>query len=183
MIERSSHRILLIEPFFGGSHRAFAEGLKKFSRHRIELVTLPARFWKWRMRGSAVTLADRVRKLRPSYEAILATDMLSLAEFKALIPRQVPTMLYMHENQLSYPVPKGESRDFQFGFTNITSCLAADMVGFNSRYQYEKFFKDLPEFLKMMPDFRLRGITERIRKKSKVIPLGVDLRFFDHFPR
>ncbi len=178
-----SLRILLVEPFFGGSHKAFAEGLKKYSRHRIELLTLPARFWKWRMRGAAVELADRVRDKKPGYDAIIATDMLSLAEFKALIPGRVPVLLYMHENQLSYPLPHGESRDVQFGFTNITSCLAADRVGFNSRFQYEKFFRDLNEFLKMMPDFRLKRVPERIRKKSKVMYLGVDLGFFESFQR
>jgi len=183
MPDRSERRILLVEPFFGGSHRAFAEELKNFSRHRIKHLTLPARFWKWRMRGAAVTLSDRVRKTRFPYQAILATDMLNLAEFKALIPRDVPIFLYMHENQISYPVPKGETRDLQFGFTNITSCLAADKVGFNSRYQYEQFLRDLPEFLKMMPDFRLKDVPERIRRKARVIPLGLNLKFFDAFSR
>ncbi len=29
------------------------------SEHQIDLLTLPARFWKWRMHGGAVTLARR----------------------------------------------------------------------------------------------------------------------------
>ena len=43
--------ILFLESFYGGSHREFADGLVQRSRHRIELHTLPARFWRWRMRG------------------------------------------------------------------------------------------------------------------------------------
>ncbi len=44
--------ILLLEPYFGGSHRAWAEGYARHSGHRIDLLTLPASFWKWRMQGA-----------------------------------------------------------------------------------------------------------------------------------
>ena len=53
-------RFLFIEPFYGGSHRDFADGWVAHSRHTIELVTLPARFWKWRMRGAALYLVPRI---------------------------------------------------------------------------------------------------------------------------
>ena len=43
----------------GGSHQAWAEGYAAHSAHMVELLTLPARFWKWRMHGGAVTLARR----------------------------------------------------------------------------------------------------------------------------
>jgi hypothetical protein len=45
---------LFLEPFFGGSHREFARGLVAHSRHQIDLLPLPARFWKLRMRGAAL---------------------------------------------------------------------------------------------------------------------------------
>lgn len=183
MSSRKSTRILFIEPFFGGSHRAFAEGLKHSSRHCIRLLTLPARFWKWRMRGAAVTLSEKANRMRFPYEAMIATDMLNLAEFRSLLARDAPSLLYMHENQVSYPVPEGESRDVQFGFTNVTSCLAADKVCFNSRYHYNSFFDELDGFLRQMPDYRLKNASARIMKKSRVLPLGVDLGFFDAFPR
>ena len=50
-------RILLLSPYHGGSHRAFAEGLAAASRHELTILSLPARFWKWRMRGAALLLA------------------------------------------------------------------------------------------------------------------------------
>ena len=53
-------RILLIEPYFTGSHRAWAEGYAAASQHDVRLVTHDGRFWKWRMQGSAVTLAEPV---------------------------------------------------------------------------------------------------------------------------
>ena len=60
-------RVLLLSPYHGGSHRAFAEGLADHSRHEIVPLTLPARFWKWRMHGGAVTLAREflALELRP----------------------------------------------------------------------------------------------------------------------
>ncbi|MBW2579340.1 MAG: DUF3524 domain-containing protein, partial [Deltaproteobacteria bacterium] len=37
-------KFLFLEPFYGGSHRDFADGWIKHSRHRFDLFTLPARF-------------------------------------------------------------------------------------------------------------------------------------------
>ena len=37
-------RILLIEPYCGGSHKAWAEGYVAHSRHDVALLALPARF-------------------------------------------------------------------------------------------------------------------------------------------
>ena len=59
-------QILYLEAFFGGSHRAFAEGLQRHSRHQIELITLPDRFWKWRMRGAALQMIPRIPPWRTS---------------------------------------------------------------------------------------------------------------------
>ncbi|MFO7539072.1 MAG: DUF3524 domain-containing protein, partial [Chloroflexota bacterium] len=79
-------RILIISPYHSGSHQAWAEGYQQYSRHEVLLLTLPGRFWKWRMHGSAVTLA---RLYRDHYAAappdvILGTDMLDLSTFLAL---------------------------------------------------------------------------------------------------
>lgn len=167
--------VLLLEPFYGGSHRAFVNGIRRYSRHHVEALTLPARFWKWRMRGAAILLAQRLKNLPGPPDLVLASDMLSVADLKAFLgPEAPPTILYMHENQLSYPVPKGETVDYQFGFTNVTSCLAAERVLFNSKFHRDAFFQALPGFLRMMPDCRPKGIPEAIRKKSSVLPLGCD---------
>ena len=54
-------RILLLSPYHGGSHQAFADGLIKHSSHHIDLLSLPPRFWKWRMRGAGMLLAGKAR--------------------------------------------------------------------------------------------------------------------------
>src|SRR5215510_6084804 len=51
-----------IEPYFGGSHAHFLRDLQRFSAHSIELFTLPARQWKWRVRGAALQLARDVNR-------------------------------------------------------------------------------------------------------------------------
>ena len=80
-------KILALEPYHGGSHKAFLEDWRTHSRHEWTILGLPARKWKWRMRHAAVTLADRVRKELAAgrrWERLLCSDMLNLAEFLGL---------------------------------------------------------------------------------------------------
>jgi len=170
-------KFLFLEPFFGGSHKDFAEGLVSHSRHRIDLVTLPARFWKWRMRGAAITFARRIGSLT-GYDGVILTDLMSLADFKALIPPPFPpSLVYFHENQLTYPLAPGEHMDYQFGFTGLTTALAADRILFNSHFHKDAFFEKLPTFLNMMPEFVPGWTVDVLQKKSAVFYPGC------HFPR
>jgi len=182
----------LLSPYHGGSHQAWAEGLRENSSHNIELLTLPDRFWKWRMHGGAITLAREYRALGKRSECIMATDMLDLTTFLALtrpLTSSIPTILYMHENQLTYPLPddpeegpmrrqKGE-RDLHYGFINVASMLAADLVLFNSEYHRLELLGALPEFLKHFPDYNEFEILKSIQEKSQIVPVGVDLARFE----
>ena len=71
-------KILIIEPYFEGSHKSWSLELQKFSSHTIELLTLPGRHWKWRMHGGAVTLAQKYNDLNFKTDLILTSDMLNL---------------------------------------------------------------------------------------------------------
>jgi glycosyltransferase involved in cell wall biosynthesis len=165
-------KFLFLEPFFGGSHREFAEGLISHSRHRIDLVSLPARFWKWRMRGAALYFLKKVSALE-SYRGLITTDLMSLSDFKALAPGGCPpAVVYFHENQFTYPLAPGEQMDYQYGFTDITTALAADRILFNSRTHRDAFFKALPNFIKMMPEHRPQWVVEAIRPKADVLYPG-----------
>lgn len=167
-------RILFLNPFHGGSHRQFADGWVRHSRHAIDLVTLPPRFWKWRMRGAALHFVRRVKERR-AYDRLVTTDLLNLADLRALWGDAVPpALVYFHENQLSYPLPPGESIDYQFGFTNIVSALAAQQVLFNSRTHFEAFFASLPGFLGMMPEYRPKWVVDVIRDRAAVLHPGCD---------
>ncbi len=166
-------RILGLEPYDGGSHRAFWAPLARLSQHEFTLLTLPARKWKWRMRGAAMWFAKEVAAATSDgFDLILTNDMLSVADLRALLPPEVarcPIICYFHENQLTYPLSEHDWRDYQFGFTNITSCLAADAVWFNSNYHMHAFLTTADQLLRKMPDFVPEGIMDRIREKSIVL--------------
>jgi len=172
-------RILALEPYYGGSHRAFLDGWSGTSRHDWTILSLPAHQWKWRMRHAAVTFADQLaahRSLAPGWDLLFCSDMLNLAEFRGLAPREVallPAILYFHENQLTYPVRVESERDYHFAMTNMTSALAADEVWFNSAFHQRSFLGALGTFLKRLPDHQPLDAIERIKDKSCVHPPGV----------
>ena len=179
--------ILLAEPFFGGSHAAWARGLQARSRHRIELLTLPDRSWKWRMHGGALTLARQflASDFRP--DLILASDMLDLTTFLALTRERtagVPTVLYFHENQLAYPWSPNDpdasnGRDRHYGFINLASAAAADAVWFNSAHNRDTFLAGCTDLLGRMRDFRELERVEELAGRAEVMPLGLDLAALD----
>jgi glycosyltransferase involved in cell wall biosynthesis len=87
---------------------------------------------------------------------------------------------------MSYPwsptdrdVPK--DRDKHYGFINFATALAADAVLFNSQYHLESFFAELVKLLKHFPDHNELGLIKRIRERSSVLRLGMDLRRFDQY--
>ncbi len=165
-------RFLFLEPFYGGSHREFADGLIAHSSHRIDLVTLPARFWKWRMRGAALHFIENIPAL-DRYDGLILSDLMSLSDFKALAGDACPpAFVYFHENQLTYPLAPGESQDYQFGFTDITTALNAQRIAFNSHTHANAFLEAVPAFMKMMPEYRPDWVTANIRAKTRVLYPG-----------
>jgi len=78
----------------------------------------------------------------------------------------------MHENQLTYPLAPHETMDYQYGFTNITTALAAERILFNSRTHFDAFFHHVPGFIKMMPDCRPFWAVNAIRRKAAVLYPG-----------
>lgn len=171
--------IYLLEPFLTGSHQRWAGGLVRQSRHDVKIIGRPGRHWKWRMHGAAVTMAREVRSL-PKPDLLLATDMLDLAVFRSLYGTGVPAALYFHENQITYPwSPTDEDvsrqRDRHYGWINYTSALAAEAVAFNSHHHRVAFLEGLGDFLRRFPDDVDEGSILRIKKKSTVLPLGVEL--------
>ena len=180
-------QVLLLEPYFTGSHAAWADGYRRYSRHAVRILEMEGQFWKWRMHGGAVTLARRFLDggMRP--DVILATDMLDLTTFLALTRPEtagIPVALYFHENQITYPWSPGDRdvrfrRDRHYGFINYASALAADVVFFNSEYHRKAFLDGLPRMLRHFPDHRETDRAAHIAQKSRVLPLGFDFERFD----
>ena len=105
--------ICLLSPYHGGSHKAWAQGYREHSRHRIRLLTLPPRFWKWRMHGGAITLARTFLENAESPDLILSTDMLDLSLFLGSTRRQEPSLTERTEDnsRAATKVPCSPGRD------------------------------------------------------------------------
>ncbi|HHZ65714.1 MAG TPA: DUF3524 domain-containing protein [Flavobacteriales bacterium] len=180
-------KLLIVEPYFTGSHKRWAEEYAKHSGHEVELLTLSGHYWKWRMHGGAISLAAKYNDLDHDFDLILVTDMLDLSTFQALTrtkTHNIPFAVYFHENQLTYPWSETDrdvtaGRDNHYGFINYASALCADRVLFNSQFHYDSFLEALPNFLKGFPDNNELNTIEAIKNKSEVLYLGIDLRKFD----
>ena len=181
--------IWFVEAYDGGSHRAFCENLTRHSCYEIVSWTLPARFWKWRMRGAAAWFADALNAAAgPPPDLLLVTGMTNAADLRGLLAPpldRLPLLFYMHENQLTYPLSPEEEFDFHFGFTNIISALAADRVVFNSAWHRELFLDALPDYLGRMPENVPRDVRSRLAARSSDLAVGMDRPPLpaDHFPR
>jgi len=173
-------KILALEPYYGGSHRAFIDGWKTSSRHDWTVIGLPAHKWKWRMRHAAVTMTDEVNALAAQgvkWDVLFCSDMLNLTEFRGLADSraaEIPAVAYFHENQLTYPVREEAERDLHFGFTNFTTALAARQVWFNSAFHRDSFLEALDGLLGRMPDHQMLDKVKSIRSKSQVRPQGIN---------
>ncbi|PKQ29977.1 MAG: DUF3524 domain-containing protein [Actinobacteria bacterium HGW-Actinobacteria-10] len=188
-------RILGIEPYYGGSHRAVLDGLVERIDADWTLLTLPARKWKWRMRGSAITFAADLRERHaarlatgesgPGFDLLFASTFVNLAELYGLAAEAlagVPSILYFHENQFAYPNRHVADWDYQFPLTNVTSALTASTCVFNSHYTRRTFVGEIDAFMREFPDHRPRNLAEEIDAKSCVIAPPFDPAPFDAVP-
>lgn len=195
VMQSHSLRILAMEPYFGGSHRAFLDGWIAHSHLEWTVLSLPPHKWKWRLRHSAVTFAKNLTKLLrdsggdrstdsiagrdlPPFDAVFCSDMLNLAEWRGLAPRvvrEVPNIVFFHENQLTYPVQHPDERDLHFGFSNLTTALAADAVWFNSGFHRDTFLNAAQKLMRRMPDHAPIDAVNSIRRKSFVFAPGIEI--------
>ena len=179
-VSHTSLSILAVEPWLGGSHERFLAGWKQRSTHRVQILGLPARHWRWRMQGAAHTLARRARELQPP-DVLLVSDYLDLPRFRGFLPPAwagIPAALYLHENQLTYPLRPGEERrerDLAPAFANLLSCLSAERVVFNSRFHRDEFRDAALELLAQLPSPKPTAELENALETARVIGPGVDL--------
>lgn len=182
-------RIALVEPYLGGSHRAWANGFAAHTEHEVEVFGLPAAHWKWRMHGAHVTLAqqlaDSVAAHGP-FDAVLVSSMTNLPALLGLARDAVaaaPVVLYVHENQLTFPWSPDDRLDLTYAMLNWTSMVAADRVVFNSEYHRRAWFDALPGFLARFPDHRHTALVDAVAARADVLPVGVDLAPLDDVER
>ena len=182
--------IVLIEPFFSGSHKSWAEGYQQNRQHNIFIISLNGIYWKWRMHGGAITLAKMFNKHIKKHgcpNLIMVTDMLNLPVFESFANiGDLPIISFFHENQLTYPWStqdrdKEKNRDHHYGFINYTTALRSDKIMFNSKFHQDSFINALKKFLKQFPDYNELSSVDIINNKSIVSYLGLDLKKFNQY--
>lgn len=177
--------VLLLEPFFTGSHEVWATGWQANSRHSLHLLTQPGTHWRHRMMAASVPLAEATREHVEAHgppDVVVASDMVDLAGYLGLCRNElagVPTVVYFHENQLTQPTsPNGVGglRDRHLAWTNWRTLLAANEVWFNSRWQRDSMADALEDLLSDGPaGDDQRPLLAGARSRFRVRPVGCDL--------
>ena len=174
-------RVLLLSAYDAHSHRRWRQGLvAAFPEWQWTVLTLPPRFFLWRVRGNSLSWAFSERAtLEQSFDVIIATSMTDLSALKGMVPSlaSVPTLVYCHENQFAYP----DRRDQQWNEPKVTSLyamLAADRVVFNSAWNRDSFLEGAQMFLQQMPDAVPDGVIESIAGKSCTLPVPLEDHWF-----
>ena len=177
--------IALIEPYYGGSHKAWADGYAASSQHDVTLITHPARFWKWRMHGAFLTLADALAEeisLSGMPDVILASSMMNVAAFAGAIRTVapgVPIAVYFHGSQFTYPLSPADKADAAYPMKNWSSAAIADLVIFNSEFHRSVFRDEARKFLNAFPEYKHVEKVDEVVDTSIVLPVGIDITGLD----
>ncbi len=175
-----SQRILVLEPFGGGSHAALYRGWQEYSQHELTILELPATHWKWRTRHSSLTLAkqaDELARLGAEFDLVFCSDMLNLPEWRGLADRtwsSTATIAYFHENQFTYPLSGGQQRDYHYAYNNVLTAVAAQQVWFNTAFHREQFASAARSWLRRMPDYAHIDQLDEAIASSTVCPPGIN---------
>ena len=170
---------LLLSAYAAQSHVQWQESLlAMFAQWRWQVLSLPPRYFSWRIRGNPLywSLAER-EVLEEQWDLLVATSMVDLATLRGLVPSlaRVPTLLYFHENQFEYPQHRQRHGLVEAQMVSLYSALAADHVAFNSGYNRDTFLAGCDALLGKLPDRVPPGITARLARKSSVLPVPLAL--------
>ena len=125
------------------------------------------------MRLAAIEMIDEAKAggflEDPLPDAIFTTSLLSVCDLRAALPRgarDIPIVLYMHENQAEYPRNDDAAGradwDAQYALTNLTGLLTADAVIWNSRWNRASFKTGIETLLGHAPDTTLTDMATRL---------------------
>ena len=170
--------VLLVEPFFTGSHQAWAEGWRQASRHDVHVLAGSGMGWRRSMRTGSTVLTDRAAEWVATHglpDLVVGTNMLDLASFLGLSRRllgPVAAVQFMHENQFSYPRQVGEPLDSGLAWMQWRSLVVADEIWCNSEYHR----RSLLDGLTMLDDGAETVVdADAIESKMWVGHLGIDV--------
>lgn len=181
-------RILILEPYYGGSHKHFLKGLQKYVPADYLLFTLPARNWKMRMQLSAPWFVAQIKILPAAarhFDTVLCSSFVDVAVLRSLLPGlagwnpQTRFLTYFHENQFTYPQRLDELNQYPFANINFHSALASDEIAFNSTYNRETFLCGCRKGLNAASDMKFSGMIQELSDKSRILYPGIEFSEID----
>ncbi len=176
-------KVLILEPYYGGSHKFFLDGLQNNISSEYTLFTLPARKWKMRMQLSAPWFIKKIEELprhKRRFDVVLCSTFVDVSVLRALLTQvdgwdqQAKMLTFFHENQFAYPQRNPKQNDFQFTAINFNTGLASDKIGFNSNYNRSSFLAGCRKFLQSASDMKREELVDDLEEKSTLLYPGID---------
>lgn len=171
-------KVLLLSAYDTPSHRYWSEGLQsRLGDIEWTYLSLPGRYFSWRIRGNPLTWAVREReRLEQPFDVVLATSMTDLATLRGLVPAlaAVPAILYFHENQFAYPQSASVHSSVEPQMVALYSAMSADYLLFNSDYNRRTFLQGVQQLLSKLPDEVPPGVAAALAAKATVLPVPVE---------
>ncbi|WP_028582424.1 tRNA-queuosine alpha-mannosyltransferase domain-containing protein [Desulfogranum japonicum] len=171
--------ILIIEPYYGGSHKSFLAGLQFVLDRPCTLLTLPAKKWKTRMHLAAPHMAGQIIDLYAGgkrYAGLFTSSFLDVAVLRSLLAQAgilLPIGLYFHENQFAYPSQRDAGAQYSYAAINFLSALCADAIAFNSKHNRDTFFQGVKGYLRKNKEFNLAQRVEQLYASSVILHPGM----------
>lgn len=170
-------KILLLSAYSAQSHQTWCDNvMAMFPECEWTLLSLPGRFFNWRIRGNALSWGIGQRNtLEKKYDLVLATSMVDCATLRGLVPNlaATPWIVYFHENQFEYPV-SAKNDHAEPKMVSLYNALCAEKVIFNSNYNYQSFIAGLDAFLTKMPDEVPKDTVKIISTKCEVVAVPIN---------
>ncbi|MBN1006889.1 tRNA-queuosine alpha-mannosyltransferase domain-containing protein [Amphritea pacifica] len=181
-------KILLLSAYDAASHAYWHRGLvANLGQHQWTVLTLPPRYFSWRIRGNSLSWAYSEREcLEQDYDLLIATSMTDLSALRGFVPHLagIPTLVYFHENQFAYPESGREYGTVEPKILNLYTALAADHICFNTDYNRDTFIDGCRRLLKKLPDQIPAGVIEQLERRSSVLPVPLPQSvFLPHAPQ
>ncbi len=181
-------RVLILEPYYGGSHKLFLQGLQQTVKADFILLTLPPRKWKMRMQFSALWFVEQIKLMVEQdrfFDTVLCSTFVDVAVLRSLLisirgwnpAARINT--YFHENQFAYPGQIADPTIRQFTSINFTTALTSDCCAFNSKFNLKTFIRGIESSLKKATDIKLQSCVDDIRQKSVVLYPGMNYSTID----
>ncbi len=174
--------ILLLSAYDAMSHRYWRQALvAQFPEHSWTVLTLPARYFSWRLRGNSLSWGFNERQtLEQDYDLLITTSMTDLSALRGFVPNlgHIPTLVYFHENQFAYPSSANTRASVEPCILNLYTALAADHICFNSDYNRETFFQGAEQLLNQLPDHVPGNLIPQLRNRCSVLPVPLQQQAF-----